>query len=473
MTTSEKSNSIDEKKEKETGKSIDSMDYKGFITNYISSIFFTITLSIFVIGSIGLYTTKIAQANILPDDIELAPYTLFDRVVNEHPVDINIMRPSFLSENKDTLSQKALFNSKEYLDSFNNSFLCSLKKSADPNGGIMSNASLYFSKVFDNLTAKNYLAINTLFLYLSQLPESIIMILYGFFGIFLWVGLYFFNICISIFYHIINIPQLFREPIEQSSFIFGKDDTKQWEEIDEISFFRLVKFLLFFFIWIPIGTLSAFIVPIFFTIYGLLSPLYATYRIKQNGTNNKSYNVLDFIKDTFAYKKFFFFILATISLISNGTKYLANNAIIGIIIAIMFAYFMGLYTNEMPEQGKDGFTFKIRQNMIPAKVSEINKENPLLVKVCEPILERNSKLDKRLAKGKYRQLTKSKNVDADYDKSGGNNDNSIYSIENSKETDNYSSQVLNQIQEPVPVQEPTNNSFMKGGRRKGYNIRFT
>jgi len=364
MTTSEKSNSIDEKKEKETGKSIDSMDYKGFITNYISSILFTISLSIFVIGGIGLYTTKIAQANILPDDIELAPYTLFDRVVNDHPVDINIMRPSFLSENKDTLSQKALFNSKEYLDSFNHSFLCSLKKSADPNGGIMSNASLYFSKVFDNLTAKNYLAINKVFLQLAQLPESVIMILYGLFGIFLWVGLYFFNICISIFYHIINIPQLFREPVEQSSFLFGKEETKKWEETDEISFFRLVKFLMFFFIWIPIGTLSAFVVPIFFTIYGLLSPLYATYRIKQNVTNNKSYNVLDFIKDTFAYKKFFFFILATISLISNGTKYLGNNAIIGIIIAILFAYFMGLYTNEMPEQGKDGFTFKIRQNVI-------------------------------------------------------------------------------------------------------------
>ena len=355
-----------------------------------------------------------------------------------------------------------------------------MKKSADPNGGIMSNASLFFSKVYDNLTAKNYLAINTLFIYLAQLPESVIMILYGLFGIFLWVGLYFFNVCISIFYHIINIPQLFREPLQETKFLYGKDETKKWEENDDISFFRLVKFLMFFFIWIPLGTLSAFIVPIFFTIYGLLSPLYATYRIKQYSNNttqgtNKSFNILDFLKDTFAYKKFFFFILATISLISNGTKYLGNNAIIGIIIAITFAYFMGLYTNEMPEQGKDGFTLKIRQNMVPAKVLDINKENPLLVKVCEPILEHNTKMEKRLEKGNYRQLTKSKNIENDFDKSGGDN-NMEFIVNNRDEINNLSGNNLSAeqiVNDSLINGSQMNGTLMKGGKKKGYKLRFT
>ena len=147
MSTTEETNTIDEKKAEESGTSTTSLDFKGFISNYLSSIIFTIGISIFVIGGLGLYTTKVAQSNILPDNIEQAPYTIIDRVVENIPVDINIIRPTFWSENKDTFSQKAVFNSQEYLDSFSNSFLCSLKSKADPKSG--SNAALFFSRVYD------------------------------------------------------------------------------------------------------------------------------------------------------------------------------------------------------------------------------------------------------------------------------------------------------------------------------------
>ena len=60
-----------------------------FLLNYLSSIIFTIGISIFIIGGLGLYTTKVAQANILPDNIELAPYTIFDRIVDDIDIDIN------------------------------------------------------------------------------------------------------------------------------------------------------------------------------------------------------------------------------------------------------------------------------------------------------------------------------------------------------------------------------------------------
>ena len=129
MSTTEDTNAIDEKKTEESGGD---PDFKGFANNYISSIIFTIGILVFIIGGLGLYTTKVAQANILPDDIELAPYTVFDRVVNDIPIDINIMRQSFWSENKDTVSQKIKFNSQEYLDSFNGSLLCSIKKKCGP-----------------------------------------------------------------------------------------------------------------------------------------------------------------------------------------------------------------------------------------------------------------------------------------------------------------------------------------------------
>jgi len=247
------------------------------------------------------------------------------------------------------------------------------------------------------------------------------MFLYGIFGIFLWTGLYFFNLCISIFYHFINIPELFRNADEE--------DKSKWESTENISFVRFVKLVLFFFLWIPVGLFSTFMMPIVFTVYGLISPLLATYKIPKT---NKTYGVLDFIKDTFAYKKFFFFILATLSLISNGLKYLGNNSIIGIAVAILFAYFMGLYSNEMPEVGSDGFTSKIRQNMRQANVEPINASNPKLVEICKPIPVIDEELDEKIGKGILRQTTKIKNkggmaddIDIDIDIESNNDSDKV------------------------------------------------
>ena len=437
MSTTQDTSAIDEKKAEETGTSTASPDFKGFATNYLLSIIFTIGIVIFIIGGLGLYTTKVAQSNILPDNIEYAPYTIFDREVSPIPIDINVMRPSIFSENRDTLSQKVIFNSKEYLDSFNKSFLCSLKKSAVPTNGMFANLPLYFSFVYDNIVANNFLAINTLFFYLSFLPESVIMFLYGFFGIFLWIGLYFFNICISIFYHIINIPQLFR------SASYNNNET-QWEPMKEIGFIRFVKLVLFFFLWIPIGSLSAFVVPPFFTIYGLIAPLLTTYKLTQKATNkNKTYNVIDFIKNTFAYKQFFFFVLATISLFSNGSKYLGNNAIFGIIIAVMFAYFMGLYSNEMPIPNNNGFSLTIQQNIKQASVAEITRTNPKLVKICSQIPIDDEKIKNIIKNNNPRELTKQTNI-------GGDGEVNVPISEPIKTPD----PISEPIKTPDPISEP-------------------
>lgn len=433
MSTTETTSAIDEKKNEETGSSVTSPDFKNFFVNYMLSIIFTIGIGIFIVGTLGLYTSKVAQANILPDNIELAPYTIIDRVVKDIPIDINIMRPSFFSENKDTFSQKALFHSQEYLDSFNNSFLCYLKKNAEnPNGGLSANASLFFSSVYDNIIAKNFLAINTIFFYLSYLPESLIMILYGFFGIFLWITLYFFNLCISIFYHIVSIPELFRNP--------SSEKPQHWESSENIGFFNFnPKLLVFCFVWWWVGMISAFLCPPFFTLYGLISPLYAKYSIKQN---NRTFNVIDFIKNTFVYKKFFFFILSTISLFSNGNKNLGTNSVVGIIVAVVFAYFVGLYNNEMPEPGTDGFTLKIRPKIKQASINDIDINNPKKVQICQSIPIDDEKIQKIINSGTYREVTKPEKV-------GGNNDyddGDIDNVDNNVVNNNVDNNVDNNVE---------------------------
>ena len=109
MSNTENTSAIDEKKNGETENT--SPDFKGFIKNYLSSIVFTIGISIFIIGGLGLYTTKIAQSNILPDNIELAPYTIKDRVVKDIEININIMKPLIFSKNENISLQKSTFNS--------------------------------------------------------------------------------------------------------------------------------------------------------------------------------------------------------------------------------------------------------------------------------------------------------------------------------------------------------------------------
>ena len=455
MATTEDTSAIDEKKTENTGTD---PDFKGFASNYLFSIIFTIGVVVFIIGGLGLYTTKVAQANILPDNIELAPYTIIDRVVKDIPIDINVMRPTFWSENKDTFSQKALFDSQGYLDSFQNSFLCSLKQKADPKDG--ANAALFFSRVYDNLVAKNLLAINTIFFYLSYLPESVIMFLYGLFGIFIWIGLYFFNMCISIFYHFVNIPELFRETNE---------DTKKWESDGNISYLRFFKFLLFCFIWIPVGLFSTFVVPIFFTIYGLFSPLFATYTIDKT---KKSYGVYDFIKDTFAYKKLFFFILATISLFSNGSTYLGSNAIIGILIAVVFAYYMGLYSNEMPENGVNGFTSKITLTAKQALLIPLDKTKLELVEICKHIAIDGTEMDKIINenKGTFRKI-----ISKETGGSITNNDIIVPTVTEPIKNNNI---LVPTVTEPInpyikyPEQEQSGGKLRKPVKTKKYNFRL-
>ena len=92
--------SIDEKKSETKGFT---PDIKGFFVNYAMSLVITISIGIFIVGGTGLFTTKVAQANILPDNIKLAPYVPnMPRIVQKLPININVMRPSVFSEIKDS-----------------------------------------------------------------------------------------------------------------------------------------------------------------------------------------------------------------------------------------------------------------------------------------------------------------------------------------------------------------------------------
>jgi hypothetical protein len=390
MSTTDTS-SIDDKKNENTGAP-NGIDIKGFFKNYISSIIFTIIFSVFIIGTLGLYTTKVAQANVLPDDVNLAPYTNLFRPVEEIPIDINIKRANIFLANNDDVSQKALFLSSEFLESFKNSFICKLKTYSSPNSNWFSNGTQYFSNVYDSMCAVNYWAITTIFYYLSFLPEPIIMLLYSFFGIFLWIGLYFFNICTSLAFHFFHIPQLVRNA--------QKNNRDEWQAQADITFFNWKT--LFLGLWFIPVIISVIFFPVFNTIYGILSPLTVTYKIKGD-KSSQSHDFWDFLKDTFIYKKLFFLILATVSLISNGSTYLGSSSIIYIIIGIVIAYYMGIYNSDIPSSGTDSFTAGIRKNVKIAKIGKIDPN--VTINICTPPIKEGGSMINEIKKDFQNKLT--------------------------------------------------------------------
>jgi hypothetical protein len=254
------------------------------------------------------------------------------------------------------------------LHSFKKSFITNLKKNAFPDTGVFNNAGLYFYTTYSNIIASNYSAFNAIFMFLSYLPEWLIMLCYGCFFIFIIIGLLLFNIFIYIYYNFINIPQLFRNTV---------DNKTKWEKNDDISFFRITKIFNLFWVMCSLF-IFIYVMPIVFTFYGLITPLYASYKInsnfipkqQQHNINSKSYNLADFIKNTFTYKKIYFLILSTLSLIYYGVKSFGTKSIIVITIAILIAYFIGLYNNVMPENNTKGFTFNIKDRIVQAKLSK-------------------------------------------------------------------------------------------------------
>jgi hypothetical protein len=78
---------------------------------------------------------------------------------------------------------------------------------------------------------------------------------------------------------------------------------------------------------------------------------------------------------------------------------------------------MGLYNNEMPESGVDGFSLKIKQSITQAKIKPDNldeifsSEQPKLVEICKPIPINDKKMEEVISRGKRRLLNKPKEVE--------------------------------------------------------------
>jgi hypothetical protein len=371
-TTTVETNIINEKKAEEKSIPTNKTDWSGFFVNFTSSVLTIICLGVILVGSIGLYTAKVAHANILPDDINLMPYTNIERIVKERPIRPIYMNPikirsffglNFWSDPEEVYSQMAKFNNVDFLNSFSNSWLCSITEWAKPGSGIFSNFWLYESSILKQMTADTFGLMNSIFYKINYLPEWLIMLIYSFLFTIVFFIIYIFNVVKGFILHITNLFQYFRSPKNGSS--------SEWDDPSYFDIFNIKQiflFFVFFFVWGFVSLISFIISPIFITIYCLLSPLSAKYTLasmdKSSTEKNKLHNFFSFLKDVVTHKNSFILLLIIYNLMTNTKKYLGIPYVYGLVIGLLILIF-GLKIFESKKPTEDTTEILLKTTSLP------------------------------------------------------------------------------------------------------------
>jgi hypothetical protein len=338
-------NAIDTKKKENesSGNSDKPPDYAGFFSNIVLSVIINrIFISFLLVGSIGLYICKIAQANILPDNMEYIPFGSKPVQIEQIPINVNVVKEYGLSglgwligeTPKKLWSTKILFN----IDNSETGTIAFIK-SLQTKPKSASFFGLYISNIILSVISINNLIINKVFSIANEfLPESAIIILFPFVLIFLFIFFFILNIILCFFFQVKFWKDFFMDKNI-------KDNKVNW--IEPFTYLRpwraFLLFLYVIFLFFPMATMTPFIL----ILYSFLSPLFIS---GENQSNKEPYNFAKFIKDVLLYKSQLFLIILSLGLIIDSNKYLGSNSMIGCIIGIIIVFFgLHLYNQYIPK----------------------------------------------------------------------------------------------------------------------------
>jgi hypothetical protein len=386
MIKTEQRNLINEKKSDEEGTTKEKADWPGFFKSLSAGVLMSVCVGVILVGSIGLYTAKVAHANILPDNIDLQPYTNIERIVKETPIYMNPLKIrsfyglNFLSDPEELYSQIAKFNSKDFLNTFSDSWLCNIEEWAKP-GRFLSKFWLFESNVLKPMIANTFGLMNNIFYKMNYLPEWLFMLLYSILFTIIFLVLYIYNIFTGIFLHLTNLYQYFLQP--------DVNDEGKWNK-EQPAYFNIKNMVLFYFMWITVSFLSVLFSPFFVTIYCLLAPLSATYKLansdKVSPNSNTVHTFMSFMKDTVTYKNTFILLLIMFQLIRATNSYLGSSYLSGVIIAILILIF-GLKIFDTTKPTDDTTEILLKKLSLPnlskQPISERGNENPEFCKKKE------------------------------------------------------------------------------------------
>jgi hypothetical protein len=328
-------NAINNKKKNSEKSNDESPNYGKFISRLcIYTIYILITF--LLIGSIGLYICKVAQANVLPDNLNYLPFGDKVKEIPEIPINSNIIKVFGLMGFGRILGQKPIkeestkivFNSKEILKGYENGIL-GVINSLKSNPERASFFGLYISDLLSSIIATNNLIINYLFGIINKYcSETIILLFFPLLLLFLIIFMIISNIFFCFFYQIKNFSDFFMNKNV-------KNNTVTWTEpFTYLRPWRAFLLLLYcFFLFFPI---IGFI-PFFTTFYSIFSPLGLIANIYNT---DKKISFGTFLKDVAIYKSQFFLILFTFGLLYQSSNYLGSDGFIGCLVGILIVNFV-------------------------------------------------------------------------------------------------------------------------------------
>ena len=328
------SSAVDEKKKENEGNGSEKPpNYSTFFWTVFTTI--GVFLCYFSISSYVLYACKIAQANILPTNVNCYPYT--DQSSKPTKIDTNIFKTLFSDPQ---LSIKLSFPYNDTSGSIDENATYSLLGKLRNNKKTASVTGMFFINIIENLFEFNYSTIDTILNFLNQLPE-ILIILFGPFILSIITGVLFIG---SWFYGVYlwlsNLPIFFKEGTKKGK--LGADlsfyDTDYWVGIAQIIFFFIMLVVCIFSI-IPIPIINSLI------IFCVLVSI-ACYRGSIKGLNNKGIGLSYIISEVFKCYKIPIVLMLCVIIISLAFSYLGY--VSGVVsVGLLIAFYFGLFKFDL------------------------------------------------------------------------------------------------------------------------------
>jgi hypothetical protein len=343
--TSNEPSEIDKKK----GDAEKPADWAAFGKEFgIKVLVITILITTIFLGSVAIFTEKVASLELLPTDISKFPFEpelMPEFTGNIGPIDINI-------ENKydsifsftpiETTSTKIYFDMDEINESYKKEGFINLLNSLKYDSNRVSKLGgfgLYFRDVMCTMIGWNNSVVNGLYGFTNKyLPDWLILVLWPFISTMIYGFTMMVNYFACIVSHIINLKDWVAQ-VDEST--LSPEGRVNWLPDGGIDIRRIVEMVIYgFFGFFFVFTLA----PIIITIYSVLSPSTIQAKFEKN---NKPMEFLNFIKDTVKTNMNTIMLVLSYNLLvitknTLGSTY-ASSALLAIIIA---AFGLHLYNRS-------------------------------------------------------------------------------------------------------------------------------
>lgn len=359
--------------------------YSKFFANFAVS---TLGIIVFVIiGSVGLYFTKIAESKIIPTNIEFKPYTctpnpnpekrpevVFMNLVREFPLKgLGIWMPAISK-----FCQQAKFDEKSFDRSFKGTRMRSLWEAQDEEinkskGIEVSNFARWKSESMNKMISAGFSFIQTFFGAFSGWNETLFMLLFGLLGAIFFPVFFIVNVFTSLWAHIsalakkgvdgslhTGISWLKRKTRQENGETDFEEPENNWmrklglvskKEPNDITIWENIFFVLkfiFFYILIAIYFMvsSLLVSPIFTTFFTLGKSAFINYKLKleddftsddSGSGDSKLKGIGSFIRDSFAYKRTYLVALSIVNLLMQANIFLGTYYFAAIFISLVLA----------------------------------------------------------------------------------------------------------------------------------------